>query len=100
MQSWDSAASERSFPPGLRPAELHIALGLAEGPTHGYRLMQRVVAIGGAEVGAATMYRTLRRMLDRGLVVQADPVPGEDQRRRPYRLTDDGLRALAAEGRR
>jgi uncharacterized glyoxalase superfamily protein PhnB len=93
-------ASEPAFTPRLRPAELHIALALAEDPSHGYRLMQRVQAGGGAEVGAATTYRTLRRMLDHGLVVQADPVPGEDRRRRPYRLTDDGLRALAAEARR
>jgi PhnB protein len=85
----------------LTAAELHIALGLAEGPAHGYLLMQRVGAIGdGADVGAATMYRSLRRLLGDGLVALADPISGEDERRRPYRLTDRGLTALAAEGRR
>jgi PhnB protein len=85
----------------LTPAELHIALALAEGPAHGYLLMHRIATIGdGAEVGAATMYRTLRRMLLAGLVEQTDLAPDEDERRRPYRLTDHGLRALAAEGRR
>ena len=85
----------------MTAAELHIALGLAEGPAHGYLLMQRVGTIGGgADVGAATMYRSLRRMLAEGLVAQADPAPDEDERRRAYRLTDLGVRALAAEGRR
>jgi PhnB protein len=85
----------------LTAAELHIALGLAEGPAHGYLLMQRVGTIReGVDVGAATMYRSLRRLLADGLVAQADEAPGEDERRRVYRLTDRGLRALAAEGRR
>jgi PhnB protein len=85
----------------LTAAELHIALALAEGPAHGYRLMQRAGGIGhGAELGAATMYRTLRRMLADGLVAQAVPGPGEDERRRPYRLTASGLQALVTEGRR
>jgi hypothetical protein len=67
----------------------------------GYALMQRVAAARrGTELGAATMYRSLRRMLADGLVAQAEQPTGVDERRRPYRLTDDGLRALAAEGRR
>lgn len=85
----------------MSAAELHIALGLAEGPAHGYLLMQRVGAIGdGADIGAATTYRSLQRMLADGLVAQVDPAPDEDERRRPYRLTDSGLSALGAEGRR
>jgi PhnB protein len=85
----------------LTPAELHIALALAEGPAHGYLLMRRVSGIGnGAQVGAATMYRTLRRMLANGLVAHSPPLPGQDQRRRLYALSDAGLRALASEGRR
>lgn len=82
----------------LTPAELHIALALAEGPAHGYLLMQRVGEIGGA-VGAATMYRTLRRMVDNRLVTQL-PGDEQDERRRPYRLTDAGTAAIGAEGRR
>lgn len=85
----------------LTLAELHIALALAEGPAHGYLLMERVTALGdGVEVGAATMYRTLRRMLADGLVAKAEQLPGTDERRRAYRLTDAGLRALGTEGRR
>lgn len=82
-------------------AELHIALALAAGPAHGYRLMQRAREIGNRPpLGAATMYRTLRRMLADGLVAGAELSVGEDERRRPYRLTEVGLRTLAAEGRR
>lgn len=85
----------------LTAAELHIALALAKGPAHGYLLMQRVSQIGdGAQVGAATMYRTLRRMLADGLVGQSPQQAGQDERRRSYQLTSAGLRALASEGRR
>lgn len=92
---------ELHFDRRLTTAELHIALALAEGPAHGYLLMHRVATIAnGAEVGPATMYRSLRRMLAAGLVEQTDLAPGQDERRRPYRLADHGLCALAAEGRR
>lgn len=85
----------------LTEAEFQVALALLEGPAHGYRLMQRVEEIGSAPpLGAATMYRTLRRMLDDGLAALAELPAGEDERRRPYRLTAEGLRAVAAEGRR
>jgi PhnB protein len=85
----------------LTAAELHVALALAEGPAHGYLLMQRAGSIGlRPGTGATTMYRTLRRMLADGLVAATALPPGEDERRRPYRLTDAGLRALIAEGHR
>ena len=85
----------------LTEAEFQVALALLEGPAHGYRLMQRAGKIGGAPPpGAATMYRTLRRMAGDGLAAPEQLPPGEDERRRPYRLTGEGLRAVAAEGRR
>jgi uncharacterized glyoxalase superfamily protein PhnB len=63
--------------------------------------MQRVGEISGApRLGAATMYRTLRRMLDDGLAAPAELPAGEDERRRLYRLTGEGLQGVAAEGRR
>lgn len=88
-------------PRRLTPAELHIALALAEGPAHGYLLMHRVEQIGRGDtaIGAATMYRTLRRLLDDGLVEQTGATE-HDERRRPYRLTRHGIDALGAEGRR
>lgn len=88
------------LPRRLTEAELQVALGLVEGPAHGYLLMRRVGDAGqGAGVGAATMYRTLGRLLGDGLVVETGPSE-TDRRRRTYRLTESGLQALAAEGRR
>ena len=85
----------------LTEAEFQVALALLEGPAHGYRLMRRAEEIGSAPpLGAATMYRTLRRMANDGLAAPAELPAGEDERRRPYRLTGEGLRAVAAEGRR
>lgn len=85
----------------LTEAEFQVALALLEGPAHGYRLMQRAGEIGsGPSLGAATMYRTLRRMAGDGLAAPAGLPAGEDERRRPYRLTEEGLSAVAAEGRR
>lgn len=85
----------------LTEAEFQVALALIEGPAHGYLLMRRAKGIGGAPpLGAATVYRTLRRMVGDGLAIPAELPEGEDERRRPYRLTEEGLRAVAAEGRR
>jgi DNA-binding PadR family transcriptional regulator len=54
-------------------------------------------------MGAGTLYRSLHRMLEEGLVVEIDqrPRPGEDdERRRYYRMTPLGRKAARAEAQR
>lgn len=64
---------------------------LAEGPKHGYAITRDVEQITGSRLGPGTLYGALSRLEERGLI---EALPAED-RRRPYRLTDDGSVALA-----
>jgi DNA-binding PadR family transcriptional regulator len=89
----------------LPPATLHILLALAEGDRHGYAIIQDVAARTGGELrlSAGTLYRSIQRMLDQGLVRETRdrPAPEEDdERRRYYRITPFGKAVAAAEARR
>lgn len=98
-------ATDPEIPLPLTPAAFHILLSLSGGERHGYGIMQDVAAhTGGAlRMGPGTLYGSLKRMLAAGLVAEAEERPDpelDDERRRYYRLTDFGARALAAEAER
>lgn len=67
-----------------------ILLSLAGGPKHGYALMMDIAEFSGKKVGPGTLYVAIERLEQRGLVA---PIASPD-RRRPYRITPDGLDAL------
>jgi DNA-binding PadR family transcriptional regulator len=79
----------------LTPAVLHVLLALADGPLHGYAIMQRVENDSGVQMGPGTVYGSIQRLERQGLVREAH---GDvSARRRPFELTADGRAALAAE---
>ena len=91
----------------LPPATFHILMALAGGDRHGYAIIQDVAARTGGTVrlSPGTLYRTIQRMLDDGLIVELGererPAPDEDdERRRYYRLTPFGGAVARAETRR
>lgn len=87
----------------MTSAMFHIALALAGGPSHGYRLMAEVQALSAGEMrlGPGTLYRSLQRMEVEGLIEQTpDADDATDPRRRYYTLTVAGRDALAHETRR
>jgi DNA-binding PadR family transcriptional regulator len=89
----------------LPPAWYHLLLALVEGERHGYALMQDVAAESGGRVrlGPGTLYGALKRLLELGLLVESGRRPDpllDDERRRYYRLTPLGRKALAAEAAR
>lgn len=89
----------------LTPAVLHILLALADGERHGYAIMQEVDAqtSGNVKMGPGTLYGSLRRMTESGLVAESEERPDPDRadvRRRYYRLTELGEKTLADEVRR
>lgn len=89
----------------LTPAVFHISLALAEGERHGYAIMQEVAAStrGAIKMGPGTLYGTIKRMIDGGLIEESDERPDphlDDQRRRYYRLTHFGRRVAQAEAER
>ncbi|MDP3984447.1 MAG: PadR family transcriptional regulator [Acidimicrobiia bacterium] len=89
-----------SFLP-LTPARLHTLAALSGGELHGYAIMQTVeVSSGGlVRMGPATLYGTLKKLVDLGLAEEVDRAPDldTDQRRRYYRLTGLGERVCLAE---
>lgn len=93
-----------SFLP-LKPHRFHVLLSLADQEQHGYGIMQEVLQRTGGKVRLwpATLYGTLKRLIDEELIEESDERPSpeiDDARRRYYRLTRLGRRVLAAESRR
>lgn len=89
----------------LTPAVFHILLALADGPKHGYAIMQEVETIteGRVKMGPGTLYGSIKRMLAAGLIAEEQERPDpeqDDERRRYYRLTGPGSNVLKAEVRR
>ena len=89
----------------LTPAMFEIVVALADGERHGYSIMQEVEARteGRMRIGPGTLYRSIQRLMEDGLIVESDERPVQemdDERRRYYRLTDFGYRVAVAEARR
>lgn len=89
----------------LTPAVFHILLALADGERHGYAIMQEVMKTteGRIKMGPGTLYGTIKRLLEAGLVQETDERPDpalDDQRRRYYELTGLGGRVVKAEAER
>ena len=89
----------------LPPATFHILLALAGEDRHGYAIIQDIAARTGGEIrlSAGTLYRSIQRMLEQGLIVETRdrPAPEEDdERRRYYRITQFGSAVARSEARR
>ena len=86
----------------LTPAVFHVLLALADGERHGYAIMQEVAEStgGGIKMGPGTLYGTIKRLLEARMIEESDQRPDpdlDDERRRYYRLTALGQRAVRAE---
>ncbi len=89
----------------LPAATFHILMAVAEEPRHGYAIIQDISArtSGAMKLGAGTLYRSVQRMLEQGLLdeVRERPAPeDDDERRRYYRITRFGSEVARAEVRR
>lgn len=78
----------------LPAASLHVVLALLDGELHGYALMRHVEQLsdGAVRMGPGTLYGTLNRLVDTGLIEETtDRSPrGDNERRRYYELTPNG----------
>lgn len=104
MKTVDVAAAAQSHLP-LTPATFQILMALVGGERHGYAIMTEVAerTEGAVRLGPGTLYGSLKRLLDAGIVEDG----GErthpetaDERRRYYRITKFGLSVARAEARR
>jgi DNA-binding PadR family transcriptional regulator len=73
-------------------ASVLVLISLADGPKHGYALIQDIRQLAGAELGPGTLYGALDR-LERLALIESLPA---EERRRPYRITTAGAGALRA----
>jgi DNA-binding PadR family transcriptional regulator len=93
----------------LTPVALNILLALADEERHGYGIGLEVRERTGGKMrlGPGTLYGSIKRMVDGGLIEESEERPEEQpddgsrgydaERRRYYRLTGFGERVLAAE---
>jgi len=86
----------------LTPAVLHILLALSTRERHGYGIMKQVKADsqGKVKMGPGTLYGSLGRMLEAGLICESDKKVDpemDDERRVYYKITGLGQEALVAE---
>src|SRR5262245_44112467 len=89
----------------LAPASFHILVSLADADRHGYAIIQDISSRtnGGVRLGAGTLYRTIQRLLEDGLIVESGERPSpedDDERRRYYRITPFGRAVARAEAAR
>jgi DNA-binding PadR family transcriptional regulator len=80
----------------------HVLLTLVEGERHGYAIMLEVAETthGQIRMGPGTLYGTIKRLLEAGLIKESDHRPDpalDDERRRYYRLTGIGQQVVRTE---
>ena len=98
-----NTATESLLP--LPPATFHILVALADDDRHGYAILKEVAARtdGTMRLSAGTLYRSIERMLQQGLIREISSRPAkdmDDERRRYYRITAFGRAVAMAEARR
>jgi len=89
----------------LPTATFHILLALSSEDRHGYAIIQDIAARtnGELQLSAGTLYRSIQRMLEQGLISETNRRPEpelDDERRRYYRITKFGESVARAETRR
>ena len=100
----ESVKSPEEFLP-LTTTVFNILLALVEGEKHGYAIMADVETNteGQMLMGPGTLYGSIKRMLEAGLIEESDERPDpemDDQRRRYYKLSGLGQRTLRLEAER
>lgn len=80
-------------------------MAVAEDDRHGYAIIQDIAARtdGELKLSAGTLYRSIQRMLEGGLILETRERPApeaDDERRRYYRITPLGATVARAEARR
>ena len=89
----------------LPEATFHILMAVADEDRHGYGIIQDVLTStnGELKLSAGTLYRSIQRMLEQGLILETADRPEpefDDERRRYYRITPFGQEVARAEARR
>ncbi len=95
-------SKQAKSPIRITPTFFYLMLTLVDGERHGYGMAQEVKerSDGAIRLGPGSLYWSLSRLAEVGLIAQVPKVPNQDpkeRRRRYYRLTDPGRSALQRE---
>jgi DNA-binding PadR family transcriptional regulator len=71
---------------------LLVLASLASGPKHGHAMIEDIAGMCGTRLGPGTLYGAIARLEQQGWIEPLEP----EERRQPYRITEDGLRVLGA----
>src|SRR4029079_2851538 len=101
--SYDPDKVAALLPP--QTATLHRLISSAKEDRHGYAVILDVEQRTGGELrlSAGTLYRSIQRMLEQGLIRETRDRPApelDDERRRYYRITPFGEAVASAEAQR
>lgn len=99
----EEPAPEQFLP--LHRDTFQILVALADRDRHGYSILLDIAERTGGPhpISPSTLYSSIRRMLESGLIVELDERPDpdhDDERRRYYRLTPLGRRVATVEAQR
>lgn len=97
--------SSPDLKPPLKPVVFHVLLVLLDGERHGYSIVKAIEerTAGEMRIEPGNLYRTLRSLLEQGLIEECESRVDDavdDQRRRYFRLTPDGVEAARVEAKR
>ncbi len=89
----------------LKPTMFEVLLVLTGGDRHGYSIVKEIEqrTAGELQIQPGNLYRTLRTMMQRGLIEESDRRPDpelDDERRRYFRITPFGVELAKAEASR
>ena len=85
-------------PQRLTPAMFQILVAVGAEEKHGYAIMQDLDGSEGrSNLGPGTLYRSIKQLLDQGLLEETAKRAEDDPRRRYYRVTDAGAAAASSE---
>jgi DNA-binding PadR family transcriptional regulator len=84
---------------GLTPVMFQILLALTDGDSHGYAIMKSIEERTGGdmELGAGTLYRSLKQLMDQDFIAEVKPRTVVHRQRRSYRLTPAGRKLARRE---
>jgi DNA-binding PadR family transcriptional regulator len=71
---------------------LLVLASLADGPKHGHAMIEDIALLCGTRLGPGTPYGAIARLEQQGWIEPLQP----EERRRPYRITAEGIRVLRA----
>jgi DNA-binding PadR family transcriptional regulator len=69
-----------------------VLASLAGGPKHGHAMIEDIARLCGTRLGPGTLYGAIARLEQQGWIEALPP----EERRRPYRITGEGLRVFRA----